>query len=224
MVSHSSPAFSNGIDATITVPEGIRQHCQEHQAEQHQGQDTTLFDSVGHWEGFRWFTVVEDSGHHAIMELADDCDESARAAEFLHDLPKAFPADRIEGLGQVNEGRVEVVMLFHALLLELTSSKDHITGPTTHTEATLALREVALLQVLQQVVQQDTGQDLACYRQEGYSSVVIACLAIALPLIDVHESLGEKRNQPQYQAQSLPCCGPHLPTLWLGNLDCVQMA
>ena len=57
-------------------------------------------------------------------------------------------------------------------------------------EATLALREEALLQVLQalqQAVEQDTGQDLACYRQEGYSSAVIACLAIALPLIDVRD-------------------------------------
>jgi len=70
------------------------------------------------------------------MELADDCDESARAAEFLHDLPEAFPADCIEGLGQVNEGRVGVAMLFHALLLELTSSKDHVTGPTNKSFST----------------------------------------------------------------------------------------
>ena len=113
------------VDAKITVPEGVRQHCRENQAEQCRGLDTTLFDSVGHWEGFGWFTIVEDSGHHAVMELADDCDESARAAKFLHDLPEAFPADCIEGLGQVNKGRVKVAMLFHALLLELTSSKDH---------------------------------------------------------------------------------------------------
>lgn len=77
-------------------------------------------------------------------------------------------------------------MLFHTLLLELTSSKDHVSAPSTRTEAALALREEALLQVLQQTVEQDTGQDLACYGQEEYSSVVITGLAISLPLIDVH--------------------------------------
>ncbi len=78
-------------------------------------------------------------------------------------------------------------MLFHALLLELTGSKDHVIGPSTRTEAVLALRKESLLQVLQQTVEQNTGQDLACYGQEGYSSVVIAGLAITLPFIDVHD-------------------------------------
>ena len=37
----------------------------------------------------------------------------------------------------------------------------------------------------QQVVEEEAGQDLACYGQKGDCSVVIAGLAISFPLIDV---------------------------------------
>ena len=79
-------------------------------------------NSVGYWEGFGGFAVFQDSSHHAIMDLADYCDERAWAAEFFHDFPESLPTDCIEGLGQVNEGRVEVMVLFHAFLLELVGT------------------------------------------------------------------------------------------------------
>ena len=41
----------------------------------------------------------------AIMELADDCDERAWAAEYCHDFPESAPNNCMEGLAQVNEGR-----------------------------------------------------------------------------------------------------------------------
>ena len=87
------------------------------------------------------------------MELADYCDERAWAAEFFHDFPESLPTDCIEGLGQVNEGRVEVTVLFHAFLLELVGGKDHVGGSSTCAEAALALREVTLFQVVQQAVE-----------------------------------------------------------------------
>ena len=42
-----------------------------------------LLDSrVSHWGGFGGFTVAQETVHHAILELADNCDEFGWAAEF----------------------------------------------------------------------------------------------------------------------------------------------
>lgn len=40
----------------------------EKHSEQRSGQDTTLFDSIGYWEGLGRFAVVEDPGHDAIID------------------------------------------------------------------------------------------------------------------------------------------------------------
>ena len=97
--------------------------------------------------------------------------------EFSHDFPKSVWADSVESLGQVNKGRVEVAVLFHTFFLKLTGSKYHVGGSSACAEAALTFREETLLQVVQQTVE-GTGQDLACYGQEGDSSVVVAGLAI----------------------------------------------
>ena len=91
----------------------------------------------------------------------------------------------MESLGPVNEGRVEVAVLFHTFFLKLTGSKYHVGGSSASAEATLTFREKTLLQVVQQAVEKDAGQDLACYGPEGDSSVVVAGLAISFALVDV---------------------------------------
>ena len=106
----------------------------------------------GHNLGFRGFTVVEDSGYHAVAELADYCNECAWTAEFSHDFPKSVWADSVESLGQVNKGRVEVAVLFHTFFLKLTGSKYHVGGSSACAEAALTFREETLLQVVQQTV------------------------------------------------------------------------
>ena len=53
-------------------------------------------------------------------------------------------------------------------------------------EAALTFREETLLQVSQQGVDEDAGQDLAWYVQKADSSVVIAGLVISFPLVDVN--------------------------------------
>ena len=106
---------------------------------------------------------------------------------FSINFPESLPTDCIEGLGQVNEGRIEVTLLFHTFLLELTGGKDRVGGSSTCAEAALTLREVTLFQVIQQAVEYDTGQDLACYGQDGYSSVVVAGLAVSFSLVDVND-------------------------------------
>ena len=104
---------------------------------------------------------------------------------FPHDLPKSVPVDSVESLRQVNKGRVEVAVLFHTFFLKLTGSKYHVGGSSACAEAALTFREENLLQVVQQTVEKDAGQDHACYGQEGDSSVVVAGLAISFALVDV---------------------------------------
>ena len=70
------------------------------------------------------------------MELADNCDELG--SKFFH--AESILTGCIIVLGQINEGRVEVTVLFHAFLLELAGGKDHVSGSSTCVEATLALR------------------------------------------------------------------------------------
>lgn len=52
-------------------------------------------------------------------------------------------------------------MLLHALLLELAGGKNHVHDPSTCAEATLALRKVTLLQLLQETIEQYACKDLA---------------------------------------------------------------
>ena len=76
-------------------------------------------------------------------------------------------------------------MLFHTFFLKNTSSKYHVSGSSSCAEAALTFKEETLLQVIQQTVEKDGGQDLACYGQEGDSSVVVAGLAIFFVPVDV---------------------------------------
>ena len=126
------------VDARLALSKGVSQQSLEHLAEQCRGQVTALFDSFGHREGFRGFPILEDSGHHAVVELADYCNECAWTAEFSHDFPKSILADSVESLGQVNKGRVEVAVLFHTFFLKLTGSK-YVGGSLACAEAALTL-------------------------------------------------------------------------------------
>ena len=80
--------------------------------------------------------------------------------------------------GHINKGRVEVAVLFHTFFLKLTGSKYHVGGSSASAEATLTFREKTLLQVVQQAVERDAGQGLACYGQGGDWLVVVAGLVM----------------------------------------------
>ncbi|KAL8622779.1 hypothetical protein ACOMHN_026900 [Nucella lapillus] len=53
-------------------------------------------------------------------------------------------------------------------------SKDHVSSSTLHTEATLALREEALLKMLKKSVEQDTTQDPPSHGKEGDALAAVA--------------------------------------------------
>ena len=82
------------------------------------------------------------------MELTDNGDESCWTAKFGHDFPQTFPAHSVEGLGQVNKGGVENLILLLALLLKLASSKDHVHCTSAFAESTLAFWEQVAFKVV----------------------------------------------------------------------------
>ena len=126
-------------------------------------------------------------GHHAIVELADNDDELFGATELGHDVSEAVPTDRIERLGQVNEGGVEVLVLLNALLLQLAGGKDHVNRSSTCAEAALALRREVLLQVKKQAIEQNTGQDIPSNGEEGDPAMVVTGLAVSLAFVNMDD-------------------------------------
>jgi len=78
-------------------------------------------------------------------------------------------------------------MLLHILRLDLTSGKHHIGGSSTCAETALALREVTLLEVLQEAIQENAGRDLTGDREERYPSVIVTWSLVALSLVDVDD-------------------------------------
>lgn len=76
-------------------------------------------------------------------------------------VPKAFVGSTKVSL--------EVPVLFLALLLELSSCKDHVHYASTSAEASLTLREMSLLEVLYEAVDEDSGEDLASSGQQRYT-------------------------------------------------------
>ena len=65
---------------------------------------------------------------------------------------------------------VEVTMLFSTFLFELAGSEDYILH-----ESCIVCGKGGLVHVCLQTVEQDSAQDLACYGQEGDSSVESFC-------------------------------------------------
>ena len=123
-------------------------------------------------------TVIKDAGHHAVMELVDYCNECAWTAEFSHDFPKSVPADSVEKPWSYQQrscrGRGAVPYIFP----EVDGQQISCWWFSASAEATLTFREKTLLQVVQQAVEKDAGQDLACYGEEGDCPVVVAGLAM----------------------------------------------
>ena len=59
----------------------------------------------------------------------------------LQNPPVTFPVKRVEGLGEVYKSHVEILVLFAALLLNLTCSEDYVCGTPVSSEAALTLRQ-----------------------------------------------------------------------------------
>ena len=89
-------------------------------------------------------TFPEDLASHAHMEKLDYLHKLRWASCSFKDCPKSFPADRIEGFGQINEHRVEWHIWLDILLLKLTHEKNHVHCASARPEAALCLRKILI--------------------------------------------------------------------------------
>ena len=112
--------------------------------------------------------------HHSFVEGSDDADEPFWTTELGQDGPQTPTADGIKSLCEIHKQYVEVLVLLAALLLYLAYREDHVYCSPVMPEASLALGDYIVQQVLSDAVQDDTGHDLPCYAQERDATVVVA--------------------------------------------------
>ena len=74
------------------------------------------------------------------MEESQDCDKVSRATKSGQNFPGSFTVDGVEGLSQVNENHIKILILFSTFLLNLPGHKDLVRGSSRCPEATLAFR------------------------------------------------------------------------------------
>ena len=76
---------------------------------------------------------------NAIVEGSHNADKLVWTSNLLQNPPVTFPVNRVEGLGKVYKSHVKIPVLFAALFLNLTCSKDHVCGTPASSEAALTL-------------------------------------------------------------------------------------
>ena len=90
------------------------------------------------------------------MQRLDKPCELFRTSELEKDTPKCWPMHSVKGLSEINETLVEVKLLLSALLLNLSSCKDHIGRTTVRPEAALRLRQNVWCNMVQQAVKKNS--------------------------------------------------------------------
>ena len=108
--------------------------------------------------------------------------QSWGTADLTESLKEAISADKVEGLGEVDECNVQGHPLLSALLLELTEGEDHVYCRPFSSEATLWFWVDALSQLLQ-TDQEDPGIDFANDAEKRDTSVVVAVASLTLVLV-----------------------------------------
>ena len=100
----------------------------------------------------------------------------------MESLEEAISADKVKGLGEVDECNVQGHLLLSALLLRLTEGEDHLYHRPFSSEATLWFWLDALSQLLQ-ADQEDLGIDFANNAENRDASVVVAVASLTLVLV-----------------------------------------
>ena len=148
------------VDPLLQVANSMGQHTGEEGVEKDWSYNTALPHTIADCEGFHHVPSGKDLASHVFMEDLDHLHKLKWAYCSFKDCPKSFPADGIEGLGQINEHRVECHVLFDTLLLKLTHGKNHVHFASANPEATLCLRKI-MLRNGNESVKDDPGKDLS---------------------------------------------------------------
>ena len=80
-----------------------------------------------------------DPCKHAIMKLPNYCYEPGLTAKLCHNFPKPITTDCVECFGELDNGHVEVHILFWSFLLEWPCFKDHVYFSSVLPESTTTL-------------------------------------------------------------------------------------
>ena len=117
------------------------------------------------------------------MEGCDHLQELWRTPNSFQKGKETVSAHQVEGLGQVNEGKVKWASLFAALLLKLSEGECHVDCRSLCTEPALRLWVNAVSQQLQ-FAKHDASKGLSYDAEKGYPTIIVAIAALALVLVE----------------------------------------
>ena len=87
------------LEVCLTFTEGIKHRV---------GTSTQL--CLNPLQCLKYFIVVHQKNHHAIVELLSDSDEHIKVSEFCYNFP--FAIESIKGLSEIHDEDTEVSVLF----------------------------------------------------------------------------------------------------------------
>ena len=108
----------------------------------------------------------------------DNSDKVGADVVLLHVCPQSCLSNPVEGLLEVCEDIVEVLLVLKIFLTEDSQVEDLLCGTPFYSEACLLISD-DLLRLLLQSVQSDLQHDFASVTDEGDCSVVLALLQVA---------------------------------------------
>ena len=101
----------------------------------------SLLDACGDFKTVKLLPICTNSPHHAVMELFDDISCFRWRVKLREERPQACSVYAVKWLGEVNEHHVEVLMLFPALFLDLSSTENHVGSTAICSKPALRLRK-----------------------------------------------------------------------------------
>ena len=90
------------------------------------GKDVVLFDPTADVEGLRAAAIELHSTLYVAVEGLDQALQFGWAANLWQDFEEALSTDKVECLGQIDEGDVQGHRLFFALLQKLAEGEDNV--------------------------------------------------------------------------------------------------
>ena len=130
-----------------------------------------------HWGDIWCFSIVLHAGRHAIVDLVSIVINLSGHTNLAIIFQRPSLLTVLKAFVRSTKVGLEVPVLFLALLLELSSCKDYVHYASTSAEASLTLREMSLLEVLYEAVEEDSDEDLASSGQQRYTPVIFTGLA-----------------------------------------------
>ena len=115
----------------------MHKHCSCKYGEKSWSEDASLFNIIIVWDLTGELVVYQNYHVHVSMQSLQDSDTFGGTSHFFHDYPQSIAVHGVKRVGEINQGYVEVTVLFSGLLHKLSDSEDHIRRATVSAKATL---------------------------------------------------------------------------------------